>query len=106
MLHREIVAENQPVFLLRHQIAPPYPWRDTCQTRKFQNAIGRTTGIMTIDMYLPVVYRDAETVVRTLPLRNDNRRFLGSHRNKSRHLSHIVLPHLEGRCHYRISIRG
>ena len=68
VLHREIIAECQPLFLLRHQIAPPYPRRDTCQARKFQNAIGRTTRIMTVDVYLSVAYRDAETIVGALTL--------------------------------------
>ena len=104
MRHREIVAECQPVFLLGYQIAPPNPRRDTCQARELQNAIGSTSGIMTLDNDLSTFYIYIEAIVRPLALQNHDRRFTSGYRCHTRHLSHIVLPHLKSRRHHGLHL--
>ena len=53
---------HQPVLLLRHHIAPPYPGRYACHPREFQQSVGHTSSVITLYDDLFTFYINTEAV--------------------------------------------
>ena len=64
----EVAVDEQPFLSLRHDIAPPYPGRDTCHPREFQQSIGHPSTIAALDDDLTVFHVETEAIRRHLAL--------------------------------------
>ena len=64
----EVTADSQPPLSFRHDVAPPYPGRDTRQAREFQQSVGHPPAVAALHDDLPVFHVDAEAVGHHLAL--------------------------------------
>ena len=59
----EAVVHLQPLALLRHHVAPPYPRRHTRHSRELQDAVGRAAPFVAHHHEVSVVHPDVECIL-------------------------------------------
>ena len=105
MFYAEGVGQRERIRTgIRTYIAPPYPRRDTCHTRKFQQAISRTTGIMSLDNELTFLHTQAEAVIVALALHDTDGCLTRSNGLHTRYHLHIIGEHPKGLLHDRVNL--